>query len=119
MAFYVLPGETSGSTLATLRVVVQPTPGDLAANVAGARTLLPTAFTGYRPVVDEPITLPDDQPAWLLGGTYTENAQALRNLQLAVVEGGVSHVLTATAPADRFAQYEPAVRESFNSFALR
>jgi hypothetical protein len=119
VAFYVLPGARSGSTQATLRVAVTPAPGDLAADVAGARRLLPTAFTGYTPVIDEPLTLPTGQPAWLLGGLYIDNAQTLRNLQMAVVEDGVSYVLTATAPADRFAEYEPAVRETFNSFALQ
>lgn len=110
--------DTGGRTLANLNVVVTPTDADLDANLAGAKQLLPTTFPNYQPSVDEPFTLADGQPGHLLGCTYTLSGLTLRNLQLVAVARGNVYVVSATAPDQTFATYEPAIRQSLATFGL-
>lgn len=116
-ARFVAP-YTSDAFPTNINVTVTPADADLAASVAEARRVLPAALTGYRAITDEPTTLSGRRAAHLLGGTFTRSTTQLRNLQLVVVERGLTYIVTATAPSGEFAQYEPAIRAAFTTFVL-
>lgn len=116
-ARFVAP-DTDGGFPTNINVTVTPADADLAASVAEAREVLPAALTGYRAIIDEPTTLSGGRAAHLLGGTFTRDAGELRNLQLVVVERGLTFIVTATAATGDFARYEPAIRAAFATFIL-
>lgn len=116
-ARFVAP-HTSGGFPTNINITVTPADADLASSVAEARGVLPGALTGYRAIIDEPTTLSGGRAAHLLGGTFTRGTTQLRNLQLVVVERGLTYIVTATASTGEFARYEPAIRAALATFVL-
>jgi hypothetical protein len=101
-------------------VIVVPAVADLPGIVRGARQEV-RALGDYRPMADEPVTLPDGTPAHLLGGTFRnpDTGLALRNVQLLAVRAGAETVVvTGTALADEWDGYGPVFETSLRSLTV-
>lgn len=103
----------------TLNVVVVPTDEALDVLLAQTKAKYPTVLAAYAVVTDQPIVMPDGQPAHLLGGTFElDGYGAQQNSQLLVVREGKSYTATFTAAKASFDGLRDLFERSLRSFEL-
>ncbi len=112
-------GSAAGAFTSNINILVLPAAADLPATVIGARREL-RDLAGYSATADRSCLLHDGTPAHLLGGTFDDpgTGVALRNLQLVVVAGASTVVVTGTSPTERWDAYETAFATSLQSLDL-
>jgi hypothetical protein len=102
-----------------LNVVITATPENLDSLVSETKQKYPSVLKNYKVVTDQPITLPNGQPAHLLGGTSDdERSGSLENIQLILVSAGKEYTITFTSPAASFDSYHDLIQASLASFTL-
>ncbi len=111
--------SAAGEFTANINVLVLPTAAELPATVTDARQEV-AAVRSYRPVQDEPFTLPDGSAGHLLGGRFDDPAGfALRNVQLFTVHYGRTIVVTGTALAEAWDAYAPVFDSALHTVTVR
>lgn len=91
---------------------------DLMANVNATKQQLPAYLKNYQ-LTDNSSTTVNDQPAYIIGGTFVQRNANLRNKQLMVVKNGQVYVVTATAKTDNWVTEQAAIDASLMSFKLQ
>ncbi len=118
-AEFDLPGSVPGAARASLTVVLNPTSGDLTANIVGTRQMLQATFPDYRSTIDEPISLPSGRQGWLLGGAYTLKGAKVQTIQLEVVEHQIAYAVVGMTSEAVFDKFDPVFRSAFSTFTLQ
>jgi len=72
-------------------------------------------LTNYK-IVEEKTTTINGRPAYLVGGTFTQNNLSLRSLQLFTFKDNTAYVVTALDLASQWAADSPAIVASLQTF---
>jgi hypothetical protein len=102
-----------------LSVIIIPSGRPVEALVADIKREFGSRVPSFRVVTDQPIRLPDGQPAHLLSSTFNgPKGTPQQNLQLLAVRAGKAYAVTFTATAGTFAGLRALFQQSLSSFAL-
>lgn len=86
--------------------------------IANSKVALKNSFSDYKITAERKVNLSDGTPATLLGGNFTQDKIALRNMQLFVFKGNDVYVVTAVVLASNWNQEKDMIGTSVMSFKL-
>lgn len=119
VVFFSNPSKDSqnGNELAaSLNVTVEETSLSLADYLVAAKQQLAAAFSGYKIVSENNITLSDGTKGVAIEGAFSQGSYDIRNRQVLVVENGAAFVLTASSLGNRWDFYAPLFEASQGTF---
>ena len=100
----------------TISVLSESTQGlTLKDYVDASLVQLPKQIPGYTFTDKKDITLGTD-PAYVVGGEFTQQGINIKNKQYIVVKNGKAYIVTATSTKDNWAPYQKEIESSLNSF---
>jgi hypothetical protein len=108
----------AGEFTPNINIVVGPGGGDLDQTIEANRKSLQT-LPDYASTEDLSVTLVDGTPAHILGGTFTQSGFEVRNVQLFASSGGTDVVVTGTALAETWDNWEGLFGQTFETFTVR
>ena len=108
----------AGEFTPNINIVVGPGGADLEQTIEANRESLKT-LPDYEGITDTEVVLSDGTPAHILGGTFTQSGFAVQNLQLFTSAGGTDMVVTGTALAETWGNWEGLFAESFETFTVQ
>ncbi len=112
------PDQANGAAFpANITVATPGGSGTVDDLVAALTRQLPKQFPDLQFTSHEPVTTASGLQARLLGSTFSQGGQRLRDLRLVAVGPGVGYVATGTALESNFGAHEPAIRASLLSLA--
>lgn len=85
------------------------------AYIQKSKQALQQYLTNYK-IVEEKTTTINGRPAYLVGGTFTQNNLSLRSLQLFTFKDNTAYVVTALDLASQWAADSPAIVASLQTF---
>ena len=108
----------AGEFTPNINIVVGPGGSDLEQTIEANRESLQT-LPGYASTEDLSVTLVDGTPAHILGGTFTQSGFEVRNVQLFASSGGTDMVVTGTALAETWDNWEGLFGQTFETFTVQ
>jgi len=84
--------------------------------VAKAKTVLQTNMTDYKIISERKVNLPDGSSATLLGGSFTQNDLAMKNMQLYASKNGRIYIITGVTLAKNWDAEKDMIGAAVMSF---
>jgi len=110
--------NSKGNFVANMNIVSEnATTQDLTAYVAASKSALSQSLTNYSLIDDRDVVAGSVQ-AHILGGTFTQGDNSLRNMQLAMIVSGKAYVVTATSLAGAWDGYKDVFEKSLLTFKV-
>jgi hypothetical protein len=108
----------AGEFRPNINIVVGPGGADLEQTIEANRESLQTR-PDYASTEDLSFVLVDGTPAHILGGTFTQSGFEVRNVQLFTSSNGTDMVVTGTALAENWDNWEGLFGQTFETFTVQ
>jgi hypothetical protein len=108
----------AGEFRPNINIVVGPGGADLEQTIEANRESLQT-LPDYASTEDLSFVLVDGTPAHILGGTFTQSGFEVRNVQLFTSSNGTDMVVTGTALAENWDNWEGLFGQTFETFTVQ
>jgi hypothetical protein len=108
----------AGEFTPNINIVVGPVGADLEKTIEANRESLQT-LPDYSSTEDLSFVLVDGTPAHILGGTFTQSGFKVRNVQLFASSNGTDMVVTGTALAETWDNWEGLFGQTFETFTVQ
>jgi len=86
--------------------------------LAKAKTALQSNIENYKIISDRKVSLKDGTQATLIGGSFTQNGTAMKNMQLYAVKGSDIYIITGVTLAENWDAEKDMIGEAVLSFAF-